>query len=85
MKIQLTATTPGVDFLDSSEVMKLISSKGYFKGSSKPLFSAIDGFVNCDLVLCALGGLIAHLSRLMVRVENFLRLFILTLPLSVII
>lgn len=70
MKIQLTAATPGVDFLDSSEVMKLASSKGYFKGSSKPWFSAIDGFVNCDLVLCALGGLITHLSRLMVRVEN---------------
>ncbi|KAG6516026.1 hypothetical protein ZIOFF_026473 [Zingiber officinale] len=65
MKIQLTATTPGVDFLDSSEVMKLASSKGYFKGSSKQWFSAIDGSVNCDLAICALGGLITHLSRLM--------------------
>nr|XP_009409339.2 PREDICTED: DNA mismatch repair protein MSH7 [Musa acuminata subsp. malaccensis] len=65
MKTQLTPTTPNADFLAASEIMKLINSRGYFKGSSSSWSSVFDYSVNHDLILCALGGLIDHLSRLM--------------------
>ncbi|XP_043702329.1 DNA mismatch repair protein MSH7 [Telopea speciosissima] len=52
-------------FMDASEVRKLIHSKGYFRGSSNPWEYVLDGVRHHDLVVCTLGGLISHLSRLM--------------------
>ncbi|XP_042481954.1 DNA mismatch repair protein MSH7 [Macadamia integrifolia] len=51
--------------VDASEVRKLIHSKGYFRGSSNPWEYVLDGVRHHDLVLCALGELVSHLSRLM--------------------
>ncbi|KAJ0959752.1 hypothetical protein J5N97_000574 [Dioscorea zingiberensis] len=62
---QLTPVALGTGFLDASEVRKLIHSKGYFKGSSKPWSLAFDFMADPDLVLSALGGLLGHLSRMM--------------------
>lgn len=76
MKTQLTPTTPSAEFLVASEIMKLINSRGYFKGSSSSWSSAFDYSVNHDLILCALGGLIDHLSRLMVGWQHVLNFFI---------
>ncbi|KAM7509492.1 hypothetical protein LguiA_019945 [Lonicera macranthoides] len=58
---QLTPAQPATDFLDALEVKNLIQLKGYFKGSC----NKFEGVVHNDLALCALGGLISHLSRLM--------------------
>ncbi|CAL5427391.1 unnamed protein product [Camellia sinensis] len=45
--------------------MDLIHLKGYFKGSSNTWDHPFDGVMQPDLGLCAFGGLISHLSRLM--------------------
>ncbi|KAJ9183975.1 hypothetical protein P3X46_007767 [Hevea brasiliensis] len=63
--LQLTPVPPTSDFLDASEVRNLIQSKGYLRGSSNPWNNALDSVMNHDTALCALGGLIDHLSRLM--------------------
>ncbi|XP_031269580.1 DNA mismatch repair protein MSH7 isoform X2 [Pistacia vera] len=63
--VQLTPAMPTTDFVDASEVKNLIQSKGYFKGSSAPWNSALDCVMQHDISLSALGGLISHLSRLM--------------------
>ncbi|XP_059638111.1 DNA mismatch repair protein MSH7 [Cornus florida] len=62
---QLTPMQPATDFVDASEVRNLIQSKGYFKKSCSAWNNALDGVMHHDLALCALGGLISHLSRLM--------------------
>ncbi|CAA6660836.1 unnamed protein product [Spirodela intermedia] len=51
--------------LGASEIHELITSKGYFKGSSLSWSSAVGGERHQDLVICALGVLVDHLSRLM--------------------
>ncbi|KAK6941539.1 DNA mismatch repair protein MutS, connector domain [Dillenia turbinata] len=63
--LQLTPVLPNTEFLDASEVRNQIESKGYFKGSCKTLAFALDGVLHHDVALFALGGLISHLSRLM--------------------
>lgn len=65
--MQMTPAMPSIDFLDASEVRKLVDSEGYFRGSSKSWSLAFDCLANHDLVVCALGGLICHLSRLMLH------------------
>ncbi|XP_004288695.1 PREDICTED: DNA mismatch repair protein MSH7 isoform X2 [Fragaria vesca subsp. vesca] len=62
--LQLTPVQPVNDFVDASEVSKLIQLKGYFKGSSNSWNHGLDG-VHHDITLPALGTLIDHLSRLM--------------------
>ncbi|KAH7657352.1 DNA mismatch repair protein MSH6 protein [Dioscorea alata] len=64
-RTQLTPVTLGPEFLDASSVRKSIHSKGYFKGSSKPWSSAFDFTADPDIVLCALGGLLGHMCRMM--------------------
>lgn len=75
--IYLAGTTavqlsPGfsTDFLDASEVRNMIQSKGYFKGSPNSYFNAFDGVVHHDVAVCALGGLVGHMSRLMVSLRT---------------
>lgn len=63
--LQLSPVLPGTDFVDASEVKNLIQSKDYFKWSSNPWNHALDSIMHQDISLCALGGLIGHLSRLM--------------------
>ncbi|XP_058111124.1 DNA mismatch repair protein MSH7 [Magnolia sinica] len=63
--LQLSPVLPGTVFADASEVRKLIESKGYFKGSSDSRASGLDSVMVSDLAICALGGLVDHLSRLM--------------------
>ncbi|KAK2645736.1 hypothetical protein Ddye_020931 [Dipteronia dyeriana] len=63
--LQLTPAVPATDFVDSSEVKRLVQLKGYFNSSSSAWNNALDGVMLCDVALCALGGLISHLSRLM--------------------
>lgn len=65
--MQLTPL-PSADFLEAAEVRKLIHTKGYFRALSDSWSSALDSLGNHDLVMSALGGLVGHLSRLMVRV-----------------
>lgn len=67
MAVQLTPVLPATAFANASDVMELIKSKGYFKQSSTLWNLALDGVAHCELVLSALGGLIGHLSRLMVN------------------
>jgi hypothetical protein len=64
--LQLSPVLPGTDFVDASEVKNLIQSKDYFKWSTNPWNHALDSIMHQDISLCALGGLIGHLSRLMV-------------------
>ncbi|KAL6627315.1 hypothetical protein ACP70R_031041 [Stipagrostis hirtigluma subsp. patula] len=64
VKMQLTPLST-MDFSDASQIRSLIHSKEYFKASSDSWLSALDSSVNRDTVICALGGLIGHLSRLM--------------------
>ncbi|XP_010915052.1 DNA mismatch repair protein MSH7 [Elaeis guineensis] len=64
-KVQMTPVMPGTDSLDASKVRKLIHSKGYFRGSSNSWSLAFDCLMNHDLIICALGELVGHLSRLM--------------------
>ncbi|XP_021903258.1 DNA mismatch repair protein MSH7 isoform X2 [Carica papaya] len=61
---QLTSSLP-VDFVDASEVRNMIQMKGFFKGTSNLWHCALNGVTHEDLALCALGGLVDHLSRLM--------------------
>ena len=63
---QLTPMQPITDFADASEVRNLIQMKGYFKGSSNLWNHALDNVMHHDVSLSALGGLISHLSRLLV-------------------
>ncbi|XP_030954394.1 DNA mismatch repair protein MSH7 isoform X2 [Quercus lobata] len=62
---QTSPVQPITDFLDASEVRNLIHLKGYFKGSSNLWENLLEGVMHHDIALCALGGLISHLSRLM--------------------
>ncbi|XP_072964211.1 DNA mismatch repair protein MSH7 isoform X1 [Typha angustifolia] len=74
IKMQLTPTHASTDFLDAAEVQKLnqlVHSKVYFRASTDSWSSALDYVVNRDIAVCALGGLIHHLSRLML--EDVLR------------
>nr|CAD1843050.1 unnamed protein product [Ananas comosus var. bracteatus] len=64
VKMQLTPL-PSADFLEAAEVRKLIHTKGYFRALSDSWSSALDSLGNHDLVMSALGGLVGHLSRLM--------------------
>ncbi|XVE54298.1 hypothetical protein DITRI_Ditri03aG0069600 [Diplodiscus trichospermus] len=63
--VQLSPVLSVTDFLDASEVRNMVQSKGYFKGSPNSYFNALDGVMHHDVALSALGGLISHLSRLM--------------------
>ncbi|KAM7277271.1 hypothetical protein ACFE04_019137 [Oxalis oulophora] len=63
--VQLTPLQAVTDFLDVREVRNLIELKGYFKGSSIFRNNALDNVLNHEVTLGALGGLAAHLSRLM--------------------
>ncbi|XP_030472662.2 DNA mismatch repair protein MSH7 [Syzygium oleosum] len=65
MAVQLTPVMPVAGFPNSSDVMNLIQSKDYFKRCSSLSNCALDGVVRHDVALCALGGLIDHMSRLM--------------------
>ncbi|KAJ1282281.1 hypothetical protein BS78_03G039800 [Paspalum vaginatum] len=66
VKMQLTPIS-GIDFSDASQIQMLIHSKGYFSSSAESWVSALDRAVNRDAVICALGGLIGHLTRLMLH------------------
>ncbi|XP_062090746.1 DNA mismatch repair protein MSH7 [Humulus lupulus] len=62
---QLTPMQSATDFADASEVRSLIQLKGYFKGSSNMWDHSLGNVMHHDITLSALGGLINHLSRLM--------------------
>ncbi|KAE8682862.1 DNA mismatch repair protein MSH7 [Hibiscus syriacus] len=62
--VQLSPRNP-TDFLDASEVRHMIQSHGYFKGLPNSYINAFDGIVHHDIAVCALGGLVSHMSRLM--------------------
>ncbi|TVU21505.1 hypothetical protein EJB05_31144, partial [Eragrostis curvula] len=64
MKTQLSPLST-IDFSDASQIRMLIHSKGYFKASKDSWLSALDSSINQDAAVCALGGLIGHLTRLM--------------------
>ncbi|KAJ4846391.1 DNA mismatch repair protein msh7 [Turnera subulata] len=67
-KYSLAGTTlqlTPIDFGDASDVRNLIESKGYFSNSSFSWTDALQGIMHHHVALCALGGLIDHLSRLM--------------------
>ncbi|XP_058206767.1 DNA mismatch repair protein MSH7 [Rhododendron vialii] len=61
----LTPVQPAIDMGNGSDVRNVIQLKGYFKGSGNKWDQALEGVMHHDLALCALGGLISHLSRLM--------------------
>ncbi|KAG6599446.1 DNA mismatch repair protein MSH7, partial [Cucurbita argyrosperma subsp. sororia] len=63
--LESTSGSPVTDFLEASEVKLLIQSKGYFKGSLNLWNHTIESTDHDDIALCALGGLINHMSRLM--------------------
>jgi DNA mismatch repair protein MSH6 len=63
--MQLTPLS-GIDFSDAAQIRNLIHSKGFFNASTESWLSALDCTMNQDVVICALGGLIGHLTRLMV-------------------
>lgn len=67
--LKLTPVPPCTDFVGASEVRNLIHSKGYFKDSGNSWDHAFDGIMCQDLALCALGGLLGHLSRLKVSMS----------------
>ncbi|KAL8507194.1 hypothetical protein ACS0TY_017922 [Phlomoides rotata] len=54
-------------FGEALEVGNIIDSNRYFTGSFDSWHRILDGVVHHDLALCALGGLISHLSRLMLN------------------
>ncbi|KAL0427067.1 UNVERIFIED_CONTAM: DNA mismatch repair protein MSH7 [Sesamum latifolium] len=54
-------------FGEALEVRNIIDSNRYFSGSSDSWHHIRDGAMLGDLELCALGGLISHLSRLMLN------------------
>lgn len=66
----------GLYFSDVSEIQTLIDSRGYFKASTSSWLSALNSSVNKDAVICALGGLVSHLTRLMVYLSSLLSLII---------
>ncbi|CAI9100302.1 OLC1v1037275C1 [Oldenlandia corymbosa var. corymbosa] len=61
----LTPAEVSGDLVTASDVKKFIQLKGYFKGSCSRWDHMLEGIMHQDLALCALGGLISHLSRLM--------------------
>ncbi|GMH18025.1 hypothetical protein Nepgr_019866 [Nepenthes gracilis] len=63
--LQTTPVLPVNGFLDSREVKNMIEAKGYFKGSGNLWHHLLDSVTHHEFTLCALGGLINHLSRLM--------------------
>ncbi|KAF5748604.1 putative DNA mismatch repair protein MSH6-2 [Tripterygium wilfordii] len=63
--LQLTPVLADNDFVNAYEVRNTIQLRGYFKGSSIPLNNQLDGLEHHDIAFGALGGLICHLSRLM--------------------
>ncbi|XP_022157567.1 DNA mismatch repair protein MSH7 isoform X2 [Momordica charantia] len=63
--LEFTSGSPVTDFLEASEVKLLIQSKGYFKGSLNLWNHTVEDTVHDDIALCALGGLISHMSRMM--------------------
>uniref|UniRef100_A0A804MYX5 DNA mismatch repair proteins mutS family domain-containing protein n=1 Tax=Zea mays TaxID=4577 RepID=A0A804MYX5_MAIZE len=66
VKMQLTPLS-GIDFSDAAQIRNLIHSKGFFNASTESWLSALDCTMNQDVVICALGGLIGHLTRLMLH------------------
>ncbi|KAK8597823.1 hypothetical protein V6N13_095220 [Hibiscus sabdariffa] len=64
--VQLSSGDP-TDFLDASEVRNMIQSHGYFKRSPNSYINAFDGIMHHDIAVCALGGLVSHMSRLMLE------------------
>ncbi|XP_022749790.1 DNA mismatch repair protein MSH7-like isoform X2 [Durio zibethinus] len=63
--VQLSPALSVSDFLDASEVRNMIQSNGYFKRSPNSYVNGLGGVMHQDVALCALGGLVSHLSRLM--------------------
>lgn len=63
--LEFTSGSPVTNFLEASEVKLLIQSKGYFKGSLNLWNHTSESTVHDDIALSALGGLINHMSRLM--------------------
>ncbi|KNA19440.1 hypothetical protein SOVF_061540 [Spinacia oleracea] len=63
--VQITPMLPVNGFLAASEVKDVIQSKKYFKDSGDLWDHLLDGVTTHEFTLCALGGLIDHLSRLM--------------------
>ncbi|KAL6496595.1 Mismatch repair protein msh3 [Orobanche gracilis] len=59
--------TPSDVFGEALEVSNTIQSNGYFSRSCDSLHHILDGVMHRDLVICALGGLVDHLSRLMLN------------------
>lgn len=59
--------SPGDAFGEASEVRNIIESKSYFRGSCDLWHHVIDGILDRDLALCAIGGLTNHLLRLKVN------------------
>lgn len=66
----MSGVLPGTDFMDADLVRKLIQAEDYFSGSSNPWSSALDDIVYQELALSALGALLKHLSRFMVRLPE---------------
>ncbi|GFP94868.1 DNA mismatch repair protein msh7 [Phtheirospermum japonicum] len=71
-KYSLTGLTPSQlnpsdAFGEAPEVRNIIQSNRYFSGSCDSWHHILDGVVHRDLALCALGGLIGHMSRLMLN------------------
>ncbi|KAH9604844.1 hypothetical protein KSS87_008848 [Heliosperma pusillum] len=63
-EVQLTSVLPVCSVSDAAEVQSMIKSKKYFKGGNNFLDSLLDDTKHASS-LCALGGLITHLSRMM--------------------
>lgn len=63
--LQLTPVQSLTDVV-TSEVSNLVHLKGYFKGSSNSLDHALNKVIHRETTMCALGGLVNHLARLMV-------------------
>ncbi|KAJ8749841.1 hypothetical protein K2173_013244 [Erythroxylum novogranatense] len=57
--------TPVTSFVDASEVKNLVRLKGYFQRSYNSWSNVLENIEHQAVTLCALGGLIGHLSRLM--------------------
>ncbi|XP_057247149.1 DNA mismatch repair protein MSH7 isoform X2 [Beta vulgaris subsp. vulgaris] len=63
--VQITPVLPVNGFLSAAEAKDVIQSKKYFKDSRDLWDHLLDGVTNHEFTLCALGGLIDYLSRLM--------------------
>lgn len=63
--MQLTPVVSAAGFSSAVDVDDMILAKQYFK-SSGLVNRVLDNVVHRDIALAALGGLIEHLSRLMV-------------------